>query len=198
MGTDRFDTFWVEPSATFVCSECGFSASALPPEEAVTALRAAPGAWRSLLALEVDHRHPEALLTHRPAGGWSALEHAGYVRDVLHALDIRVQRVLREDCPVLPGTHVTPPAGANEQGAAVVLAAQAVSVDQLARTIETTPAPAWHRPGLRAGRRLTALDLVAEAVHAHQHHLGLAEGAIRTARTSFAYSKESAQTQYRR
>ncbi|MBW3615564.1 MAG: DinB family protein [Actinobacteria bacterium] len=190
MRTDQFDTFWVDPSGAGVCSDCGFSASALRPQEAVVALRTAPGCWRSALALDLADGHPDALLTQRPAGGWSAVEHAGYVRDVLHALDIRIQRVLREDCPVLPATHVTPPAGANEQGAAVVLAAQGVSVDQLAHTIEATPATAWSRPGIRAGRRLTALALVAEAVHAHQHHLRLAEAAIEMARAS---SKQSAQ-----
>ena len=188
MSTDRFDTFWVSTSATSPCSDCGFSASKLSADEAVAALRAAPQRWRTALALDLAHGDPEALLEARPPGGWSALEHAGYVRDVLHALDIRIQRVLREDCPVLPGTHVTPPAGANEQGMAVVLAAQGVSDDHLARTIETTTASAWSRAGLRAGRNVTALDLVREAVHTNEHHLRQAMEAIAAARASVTSS----------
>jgi hypothetical protein len=105
---------------------------------------------------------------------WSALEHAGHVRDVLHALDIRLQRVLREDEPVLPETHVTPPSGANEQGMAVVLAALTVTTDQFSQTIELFPSSAWNRQALRAGRMITALDLVREAVHEGRHHLRLA------------------------
>ncbi|HET9442763.1 MAG TPA: DinB family protein [Acidimicrobiales bacterium] len=142
-------------------------------------LRGLPRRWRSALALHLEDSDPEALLARRPGPDtWSALEHAGHVRDVIHALDIRVQRVLREDEPVLPGTHVTPPAGANEQGVAVVLAALTVSVDQLARTILVTPAGHWGRTGLRGRVRLTALDLVREAVHEAVHHLAAAEAAI--------------------
>lgn len=191
MSTDRFDTFWDETAATAPCPDCGFSSAGMTAEEAVAALRSAPQRWRTALALDLGHDDPEALLEAQPSGGWSALEHAGYARDVLHALDIRIQRVLREECPVLPGTHVTPPAGANEQGMAVVLAAQGVSDDQLARTIETTTASAWSRSGLRAGRRVTALDLVREAVHADQHHLRQAKEAIAWARASAGASANS-------
>lgn len=188
MSTDRFDAVWVDAHPAAVCADCGFSPSGITPDAAVVALRAAPGRWRSALAFDLADGDPEAVPATRPPGGWSALEHAGYVRDVLHALDIRIQRVLREDCPVLPGTHVTPPAGANEQGVAVVLAAQAVSDDQLARTIESTPAQALSRPGLRGGRRLRALDLVHEAVHADQHHLRQAKQVIASARAVAAAS----------
>ncbi len=188
MSTDRFDAFWVETRATPACSDCGFSAWSISAEDAVAALRAGPERWRRALTVDLGDGQAEALLEARPPGGWSALEHAGYVRDVLHALDIRIQRVLREDCPVLPGTHVSPPAGANEQGMAVVLAAQGVSDDHLARTIETTAASAWCRPGLRAGRRVTALDLLREAVHADEHHLRHAKEAIAWARATPAAS----------
>ena len=186
MSTDRVDALWVDDNAAAVCADCGFSPSGITPDAAVIALRDAPRRWRNALALDLADGDPEAVLEARPPGGWSALEHAGYVRDVLHALDIRIQRVLREDLPVLPGTHVTPPAGANEQGVAVVLAAQGVSDDQLARTIESTPASAWPRRGLRGGRQLSALDLVHEAVHADRHHLRQAEQVIATARAARA------------
>lgn len=186
MSIDRLDAPVVDLTAPEPCAECGFSASTLTPEGAAAALRALPQRWRSTLAPDRARRRdePEVLLAGRVPGGWSALEHAGHVRDVLHALDIRIQRVLREDRPILPGTHVTPPAGANEQGMAVVLAALAVSAEQLARTIETAAASSWSRGGLRAGRGVTALELVHEAVHAGCHQLGQARGAIEAVRES--------------
>lgn len=159
-------------TSTGLCPDCGFDPTTMTPRDAVVRLRSFPRLWRSGLAMHLDDPDPEAVLAGRSApGAWTALEHAGHVRDVLHALDIRLQRVLREDEPVLPETHVTPPAGANEQGMAVVLAALSVSADQLARTIEQTPRSAWSRSGRRAGRIVTALDLVREAVHEGDHHL---------------------------
>jgi hypothetical protein len=117
---------------------------------------------------------------------WSALEHAGHVRDVLHALDIRLQRIVREDEPVLPETHVTPPAGANEQGMAVVLAALTVSADQFAETVARVPASGWQRSARRAGRSITALDLAREAVHEGSCHLHLATETLATLRATAA------------
>lgn len=169
------------------CSTCGFVASDVAPLDAVVALRSFPSRWRSALALHLDDPDPQSVLTGRPgAMEWSALEHAGHVRDVLHALDIRLQRVLREDEPVLPETHVTPPSGANEQGLAVVLAALTVSTDQFSQTIELCPASAWSRRALRAGRMISALDLVREAVHEGTHHLRLASETLRELRATAA------------
>ena len=157
------------------CATCGFVAADVDPDDAVVALRAFPTRWQHALALHLDDDDPAAVLAARPGPmEWSALEHAGHVRDVLHALDIRLQRVLREDEPVLPETHVTPPSGANEQGMAVVLAALTVTTDQFSQTIELFPSSAWNRQALRAGRMITALELVREAVHEGRHHLRLA------------------------
>jgi hypothetical protein len=154
------------------CEPCGFDPSRVSPRDAVDQLRDFPRLWRSALAVHLDDPDPEAVLAGRLAPGeWTPLEHAGHVRDVLHALDIRVQRVLREDDPVLPETHVTPPAGANEQGMAVVLAALSVSADQLARTIDNAAPETWARSAHRAHRPVTALDLIREAVHEGTHHL---------------------------
>lgn len=154
------------------CSGCGFDPDAIADDELATRLRAVPVEWRRALSFRLDDPQPDQLLTGRQfPGAWSALEHAGHVRDVLHALDIRIQRVLREDRPALPETHTTPPAGANEQGAPIVLAALNVSAEQLAQTVEATSETAWTRRGRRAGREVTALDLAREALHEGIHHL---------------------------
>ena len=170
------------------CDTCGFVPDKVDPTDAMVALRSFPSRWRSALAIHLDDRDPEAILTGSPTPlGWSALEHAGHVRDVLHALDIRVQRVLREDEPVLPETHVTPPSGANEQGMAVVLAALTLSADQFAETVRGISELDWYRRGRRAGKLVSAIDLVREAVHEGSHHLGLATETIdelRRTRTS--------------
>ncbi|HVM09067.1 MAG TPA: DinB family protein [Acidimicrobiales bacterium] len=161
-------TFDFAPSG--VC-DCGFDPAFVSPADAVVALRSLARRWRSALAFDLDAAEPEAVLTARPLGGWSALEHAGHVRDVLHALCIRLQRVLREDEPVLPDTHITPPSGANEQGPGVVLAALAHTTEQFAQTVEMTPTTEWHRAGRRGADMVTAIDLVREAVHEGVHHL---------------------------
>jgi hypothetical protein len=162
-------------SASDGCPTCGFAPDTVSPTDAVVSLRSFPSRWRSALAVHLDDPDPEAMLAGRTAPGeWSALEHAGHVRDVLHALDIRLQRALREDEPVLPETHVTPPSGANEQGLAVVLAALTLSSDQFAETVGRVGPSEFSRRARRAGETITALDLVREAVHEGSHHLHLA------------------------
>ncbi len=157
------------------CTTCAFVPAKLTPTDAVVALRSFPARWRGALAVHLDDPDPAATLSGRPsASGWSALEHAGHVRDVLHSLDIRLERLFREDEPVLPDTPVTPPSGANEQGAAVILAALTVSTDQFSQTVEFAPAAAWGRRGRRSGQTITALDLVREAIHEGSHHLWVA------------------------
>ncbi|MDQ3107063.1 MAG: DinB family protein [Actinomycetota bacterium] len=169
------------------CTTCGFVPERLTPTDAVVALRSFPARWRDALAVHLDDSDPAATLAARPAASaWSALEHAGHVRDVLHALDIRLQRLLREDEPVLPETHVTPPSGANEQGAAVILAALTVSTDQFSQTVELAPAAAWGRRGRRSGQTVTALDLVREAIHEGSHHLRVATSTLHDLRATSA------------
>lgn len=165
---------------------CGFDPTVVTPTEAVTTLRSLARRWRSALAFDLDSAEPEDVLTHRPMGGWSALEHAGHVRDVLHALSIRLQRVLREDDPVLPETHVTPPSGANEQGPGVVLAALSLTADTLAETIEMTAPTEWHRTGRRGRDHISAIELVREAVHEGVHHLQEASAQIEDLRLTDA------------
>lgn len=175
------------------CGTCGFTPAELSPSMATEALLTFPGKWRSALAVELDRADPLSLLVGRPSAiAWSPLEHAGHVRDVIHALDIRLQRILREENPTLPETHVTPAAGANEQGPAVVLAALTVSADQLAGTIDHTRPESWTRSAQRAGATVTALDLVCEAVHEGTHHLKLAEEAIEALRDARAPASSSA------
>jgi len=185
MSTNLGDAAQATITTSGGCPTCGFVADKVTPQDAIVALRSFPARWRAALALHLDDPDPASVLTMRPsATAWSALEHAGHVRDVLHALDIRVQRTLREDEPVLPATHLTPPSGANEQGVAVVLAALTVSTDQFSQTIELIPASQWTRQARRTGETITALDLVREAVHIGSHHLRQATATLHEVRTA--------------
>ncbi len=171
------------------CATCGFEPDDLSPQDAVDYLQKLPTNWRSALAVHLDDADPGRALSGRStATAWSALEHAGHVRDVVHALDIRLQRVLREDGPTIPETHVTPPAGANEQGLAVILAALTMTADQMSGTVDRTPASAWARTAQRRQRPVTALDLVREAVHEGRHHLHLATQSLAELRSASSTS----------
>ncbi len=177
----------VEPdyATSGLCDTCGFEPADLVPEAAVDALQALPTQWRSALAVHLDDADPARALTARTSAmAWSALEHAGHVRDVVHALDIRLQRVLREDSPTIPETHVTPPSGANEQGLAVVLAALTMSADQMSGTVASASAEGWNRVAQRRQRPVTALDLACEAVHEGRHHLHLARQGLAEVRST--------------
>ncbi|CAA9260446.1 MAG: hypothetical protein AVDCRST_MAG50-2970 [uncultured Acidimicrobiales bacterium] len=154
------------------CTACGYQPQTVSPSDAVVALRSFPRRFRAALAIHLDDPDPSGTLTSAPyPGGWSALEHAGHVRDILHALDLRLHRVLREDTPTLPETPQTPPGGANEQGPEVVLAALTVNAEQLARTVSAVPGSDWLRRARRGGQDVTVLELAREAVHEGVHHL---------------------------
>lgn len=177
----------VEPgyAMTGVCTTCGFDPAVVAPKDAIEALQALPTQWRSVLAVHLDDADPARALSARTSAmAWSALEHAGHVRDVVHALDIRLQRVLREESPTIPETHVTPPSGANEQGLAVILAALTMSADQMSGTVESASTEAWTRVAQRRQRPVTAIDLVREAVHEGRHHLHLARQGLAEVRST--------------
>jgi hypothetical protein len=169
--TTRPDAFVPGGPLPADCPACGFRAATVPPGDAVVAVRSFPRRFRVLLAT-VDDDEAEEVLRRRPGPElWSPLEHVAHVRDVLHAVDKRVQRVLREDDPVLPADWPeAAPTNAHDQGAEVVLATLAVNAEQLARTLGGIAGDDWLRAGRRDGERVTVLDLAREAVHEGAHH----------------------------
>lgn len=163
------------------CDECGFRPETVPPGDALVALRTFPRRFRGVLSV-VDEEDDDVLTTPPAPGEWSALDHAGHVRDVVHAIDMRLRQVLREDQPTLGPTPVTPPSGARDQGAEMVLAGLAQNVDEIVRTVEGVEGDDWVRAGIRDGKEVRVIDLVREAVHEGAHHLRLAESAVEQAR----------------
>ena len=74
----------------------GLRASAVPRGELPSALRDAASEWAELLA-----SHPSVTLRARPSAGWSPLEYAAHVRDVLAKFSAgRVEVALLDDDPV--------------------------------------------------------------------------------------------------
>lgn len=175
------DAVHIEVPESGPCPECGFRPETVPPGDALVALRTYPRRFRGALTV-LDEEEEEAVATAPAPGEWSALDHAGHVRDVLHAIDLRVRQVLREDQPTLAATPVTPPSGVRDQGVEMVLAGLTQNVDEIARTIDGIDGDDWVRAGVREGKEVRVIDLVREAVHEGAHHLRQAKTAVEQAR----------------
>lgn len=165
------------------CPACGFQPDRVPPTDIAVALRSFARRFRGVLSPvdDVDARRMSEAPT---SGEWSALEHAGHVRDVLHALDLRLQRVLREDNPALAATPDTPPTRGVAADIATVIAELDANAKHLAATVERVQGKEWDRTGQRDRASVTALDIAREAVHEGSHHLRSAQHALDAARAS--------------
>ncbi|MGI8794064.1 MAG: DinB family protein [Acidimicrobiales bacterium] len=164
------------------CDHCGFRPDQVPPTDIAVALRSFPRRFRAVLS-PADETDAERMARPPASGGWSALQHAGHVRDVLHALDLRLQRVLREDEPHLGETPATPPPAGGEAIEATLAALQS-NAEQLATTVTGVKGEEWNRTGRRDGETVSALDLAREAVHEGSHHLRDATRVIEEIRQS--------------
>jgi hypothetical protein len=68
-------------------------------EQWIAQMREVPTAFRSVLLLSDDHA-----IRHRPAASeWSAVEVVGHIIDKMHIWASRVERILVEERPALPG-----------------------------------------------------------------------------------------------
>ncbi len=77
------------------CPECGFEATAVPPESIGSLVRANASEWVALLG------RPGCELRRRPTEDrWSPLEYACHVRDVFALYDVRLRLMLEEDDPL--------------------------------------------------------------------------------------------------
>lgn len=165
------------------CARCGVEPATVSPSDAVAAVRSYPRRYRRLLQPVLGRDDADELVRAREPGGWSALEYVAHVRDALHMFDKRMQRVVTEDEPMLGECDLeTPPPGAHEQAPEVVLAALHSNADQLARSALDVTGDDWLRAGMFAGYRISALDLLREAVHEGAHHLRDVERALEAAR----------------
>ena len=154
------------------CDECRFDHFAFPRHEI-------PGRLR---ALAVDHvtrleETPAAYLRERPVEGWSALEYACHVRDVLLIQRTRIEQALVEDEPefVPMGRDELPSLRRyNEQPPDRVVAELTAAAEALATLLDGLDDAGWARTGVYGypTRALRPVDWIGRhTVHELHHHL---------------------------
>lgn len=151
------------------CPICGLHPGAVAPEEIGPRIRAAIPGWQAVLALPDVRARPTP-------GGWSPLEYACHVRDVLAVYGARMALQLRTDDPLfedwdqniaaLDGQYLS-------QDPAEVAAELVAAAESTAAQIEAISGAQWDRPGRRVGRRdsFTVLTLARYILHEVLHHL---------------------------
>ena len=139
------------------CPICGFDSRGLAPADGVAALRSFPRRFGELVQDDDPDREAKLAIAGREAA-------AAATEIALAGEELR--RVLVSDEPSLDGGV---PVTKSELGEA------ATSVADLAASAHGSQ---WQRTGRRGSETVTALELLAEAVHAGAHHLKLAEQAL--------------------
>jgi hypothetical protein len=146
------------------CPICGFDPHGLAPLDGIAALRSFRRRYAELVRDDDPEAEAKRAIVKREADA-AASEMA--------AAGEALRRVLVSDEPSLDGGQVgatmTDPADPAD------LASVAERVAELA---ESAHGEQWRRTGRRGGETVTALELLAEAVHAGVHHLRLAERAL--------------------
>jgi DinB superfamily len=152
------------------CPECGFDASAVPPESVAPLLRANAVAWERVL------RQPSEELRRRPAEDrWAPIEYACHVRDVCTLYHQRLDLMLREDDPLYPNWDQDVTAVEErylEQDPRAVSAQLRDAAAVLAHAFEGVRGEQWLRIGRRSdGARFSVAGFSRYLLHDPVHHL---------------------------
>ncbi|MDO9395743.1 MAG: DinB family protein [Herbiconiux sp.] len=150
------------------CGECGFDSSATAAAEVAGLVRANAAAWPAVLGREgVDERPDDAT--------WSTLEYAAHVRDVFTISQERFSLMLEEVDPTFANWDQDVTAVEeryNEQDPSVVAEQLVAEAEALALLLESVPADAWERRGLRSDGSVFTVDTLARyVIHDPVHHL---------------------------
>ncbi len=169
---------WYVVVGTGTCPECGLDVAAPPIEGLGAALVAEADAWSELLAAR-----PDAALRRRPSpSGWSALECACHVRDVLGNFADRTELVLAEDDPTFgwwDHEAAVDDERYGEQDPAVVADELVDAAARLDDVLAGVADGEWSRSGVRRpGERFTVDGLARFALHEAHHHRRDAELAL--------------------
>ncbi len=152
------------------CPECGFDASAVPPESIAPLLRANAGEWERVL------QQPETGLRRRPAADrWAPLEYACHVRDVCVLYEQRLTLMLVEDDPLYPNWDQDVTAVEErylEQDPAAVSLQLRDAAATLADAFDGVRGAQWQRRGRRSdGAAFTVAGFSRYLLHDPVHHL---------------------------
>jgi hypothetical protein len=155
------------------CADCGFEYFGFPRSEIAPQLRALAADH----VVRLEETAPAAHLREHPVEGWSALEYACHVRDVLLNQRTRIQQALVEDQPeFVPMGRDELPARLryNEQPPHPVAAELTAAADALAALLEGLDEVGWARTGVYGypTRELRDVDWIGRhTVHELHHHL---------------------------
>lgn len=150
------------------CTECGFDASSITPQQVPAMLRMNAASWRQLLDAGEDVR------TRPRPDKWSPLEYACHVRDVFRLYDERLVLMLSEDGPAFPNwdqdeTAVTERYA--EQDPHRVAEELAEAAEALAVRFEQVRDDQWQRTGTRSdGAHFTVDTFARYFIHDPVHH----------------------------
>jgi hypothetical protein len=154
------------------CTECGFEYFGFPRSEVAGRLR----------ALAADHvtrleETPAAHLREHPVEGWSALEYACHVRDVLLTQRLRIDRTQIEVEPEftpMGRDQLAVDRHYNDQQPEQVAAELTAAADALATQLDGLDDAGWARTGVYGypTRELRPVDWIGRhTVHELHHHL---------------------------
>ena len=160
------DWTWVLDRA---CPECGFDASACPPEAVAGLTRESADAWSALLK-------GGNIRAGRPtASTWSSLEYACHVRDVFRRFDQRIALMQREDDPLFPNWDQDASAvddRYDEQDPPQVVEDLCVAARAIAARLDAISGDEWKRPGRRSdGASFTIGTIARYMIHDPTHHV---------------------------
>ena len=149
------------------CSECGFDAGSVSPEDAAVAIRSYPRRYRALLA-GLDEQDDALLLEAPPDGGLSAAGHAAHVADTFDACAEAIEQITTAEGPTVALDPTNPSIDSVDDA----LSRLSHAATALALTIEGVHGRTWKRTGMTgANGEITALQVAQHAVHDGHHHL---------------------------
>lgn len=165
----------------------GLDLSALSPQDAVVALRSYPRRYRALLEPITDDDNLERLAARPGPDGISAMDHAAETARRLTVAAAALQQIAVSDDPEVPDAagNAASPVGVPTGPVSLPWVLDQVQAGALAvaDAADRYPADAWGRSGtLEGGGRVTALDVLLEAVRSGAENLRRAEHAIGSAR----------------
>jgi len=157
----------------------------------VAALRSYPRRFRALLTSFDEDERADDYVHRAGPDGRSAIDHADHVARSMAILGEALRQVLvRDDATVVPAVGDDSARewemAAQPSSVESVLDFLSVECNAMADAVDRTPPDAWVRTGTVAGsgQRMTALDIVREAVRTGAEHLRAAERAIEAAKRS--------------
>jgi hypothetical protein len=159
----------------------GLDVSRLSPSDAATSFRSFARRFRALFSGFDEDESADAVLNRPGAAGATPAELAADAGRELAAYDEALRRFMVADEPdVSLGAEPSgPPSSPQEALDAVTTAAE-----RLAGRVDDVEPEDWTRTGRAGGRRMTALDLVRDAVRAGSDRYRATERAVEESRRS--------------